>query len=93
MIVALARSILAHHGDYYRALELANGTNEVTVWLRWFGGIALEAQQRTIADIDFVIHKAKLLDSVRGQINPRQEKALVRMLQEGPEGFAGGMSA
>jgi len=30
---------------------------------------------------------------LRGQLNPRQEKALLRMLREGPEGFAGGLSA
>ncbi|MBL0057791.1 MAG: hypothetical protein IPP35_01390 [Elusimicrobia bacterium] len=30
---------------------------------------------------------------MRGQLNPRQEKALLRMYQEGPEGFKGGMSA
>lgn len=41
----------------------------------------------------FVIHKARLLDSVRERINPRQEKVLLRMLQEDPEGFVGGMSA
>lgn len=93
VIVALARSILAHHGDYYRALEDANKNNEVTRWLRWFGAIALEAQYRTFAQIDFVIHKTKLLDAVRGRINARQEKVLLRMLREGPEGFAGGMSA
>lgn len=93
LIVALARSILAHHGDYYRALERANGSNEVTGWLRWFGAIALEAQYQTTAQIDFVIHKAKLLDSVRGRINARQERVLLRMLREGPEGFTGGMSA
>ena len=93
VIVALARSILAHHGDYYRALEDANKTNDVTKWLRWFSAIALEAQYRTFAQIDFVIHKAKLLDHVRGRINARQEKVLLRMFREGPEGFAGGMSA
>ena len=93
VIVALARSILAHHGDYYRALEDANKNNEVTRWLRWFGAIALEAQYRTFAQIDFVIHKTKLLDAVRGRINDRQEKVLLRMLREGAEGFAGGMSA
>jgi Fic family protein len=26
-------------------------------------------------------------------LNPRQEKALLRMLREGPEGFKGGLSA
>ena len=93
VIVALARSILAHHGAYYRALEDANKNNEVTRWLRWFGAVALEAQYRTFAQIDFVIHKTKLLDAVRGRINPRQEKVLSRMLREGPEGFAGEMSA
>ena len=93
IIVALARSILAHHADYYRALEDANKTNDVTMWLRWFSAIALEAQYRTFAQIDFVIHKTKLLDQVKGRINARQEKVLLRMFREGPEGFEGGMSA
>ncbi|HEU4637161.1 MAG TPA: Fic family protein [Edaphobacter sp.] len=93
IIIALARSILAHHADYYRALEEANKRNEVTKWLRWFAAIALEAQYRTLAQIEFVIHKTKLLDLVRGRINARQEKVLLRMLREGPEGFEGGMSA
>ena len=93
VIVALGRSILAHHGDYYRELEHANKSNEVSQWLRWFGAIALEAQYRTFAQLDFVIHKTRLLDSLAGRINERQEKVLLRMLQEGPEGFAGGMSA
>lgn len=93
VIVALARSILAHHADYYRALEDANKTNEVTTWLRWFSATALEAQYRTFAQIDFVIHKAKLLDLVRGRINARQEKVLLRMFREGTDGFQGGMSA
>jgi len=93
VIIALARSILAHHGDYYRALEAANKSNEMTGWLRWFSAVALEAQYRTFAQIDFVIHKAKLLDRLKGQINPRQEKVLLRMFREGPDGFQGGMSA
>ncbi len=93
IIVALARSILAHHADYYRALEDANKSNDLTKWLRWFSAIALEAQYRTFAQIDFVIHKAKLLERLKGRINGRQEKVLLRMLREGPEGFEGGMSA
>ena len=91
IIVALAPSILAHHAEYYRALEEANKTNDVTMWLRWFSAIALEAQYRTFAQIDFVIHKTKLLEQVKGRINARQE--MLRMFREGPEGFEGGMSA
>lgn len=92
-IIALARSILAHHKDYYLALEAANKKNDVNDWLRWFAAIAIEAQHRTLAQIEFVIHKTRLLDAVKGSINDRQEKVLLRMLREGPEGFQGGMSA
>ena len=38
-------------------------------------------------------HPAKLLDRLRGQINERQQTALLRMFREGPEGFKGGLSA
>ena len=60
---------------------------------RWFAAVTLEAQRRTIARVDFLIDKTRLLDRLRGQLNERQEKALLRMLREGPEGFKGGLSA
>ncbi len=59
----------------------------------WFAGIALEAQRRAIARIEFLIDKAKLFDGLLGRLNDRQEKALLWMFREGPEGFAGGLSA
>ncbi len=46
-----------------------------------------------MADIEFTIGKTRFLDSLRGQINERQEKALLRMLREGTNGFKGGLSA
>lgn len=93
ILVALATTILAHQKSYYDALENANKQNEITAWLTWFAAIALEAQRRTIAQVEFLIAKTKLLDRLRGQINDRQEKALLRMLKEGPDGFKGGLSA
>jgi Fic family protein len=89
----LAATILAKRKSYYEALEAANKQNEITAWLAWFAGVAIEAQQRTTALVEFLIDKARLLDRLRGQLNQRQEKALLRMLREGPEGFAGGLSA
>ena len=35
----------------------------------------------------------RLLDRLRGKINARQEKALIRVMAEGPDGFIGGLSA
>jgi Fic family protein len=90
---SLAATILIRRKAYYRALEEANKANEITSWLSWFAGIALEAQARTAARVEFLIDKTKLLDRLRGQLNRRQEKALLRMLREGPEGFKGGLSA
>jgi len=43
--------------------------------------------------VEFLIAKTKLLDRLRGHINERQQKALLRMFREGPEGFKGGLSA
>lgn len=91
-LIALAAAILAQRKGYYAALEAANKSNEVTAWLRWFAAAAIEAQRRTIARVEFLIDKTRLLDRLRGQLNDRQEKALLRMLREGPEGFTGGLS-
>ena len=92
-LVALAATILRRRKAYYGALENANKGNEITAWLRWFAGIAIEAQQRTTAHVEFLIEKTKLLDRLNGQLNTRQEKALLRVLREGPDGFRGGLSA
>src|SRR5205807_2260274 len=92
-LTALVATILVRRKGYYEALEEANKRNEITGWLVWFAGTAIEAQRRTIALVEFLIGKAKLLDRLRGQLNERQQKALLRMFREGPEGFKGGLSA
>lgn len=92
-LTALAATILARRRNYYDALEAANTKTEITGWLTWFAGITIEAQRRTLAMVEFLIDKAKLFERLRGQMNQRQEKALVRMFKEGPDGFKGGLSA
>jgi Fic family protein len=93
VLVSLATTILAHQKAYYEALERANRRNDITQWLVWFAEIALEAQRRSIAQVEFIIAKAKLLNRLSSEINERQQKALLRMFREGPEGFKGGLSA
>lgn len=56
------------------------------------GRCALTAA-RSIAQVEFIIAKTQLLEQLLGQINERQQKALLRMFRESPEGFKGGMSA
>jgi Fic family protein len=92
-LITLAATILLRRKAYYEALEAANKHNEITNWVAWFAGITIEAQRRTIALVEFLIDKTKLLDRLKGELNERQTKVLLRMFREGPEGFKGDLSA
>lgn len=92
-LVALSTTILKRRTEYYNELAAASRHNQISGWLRWFGGVCLESQQRALAQVDFLIEKTRLFDRLRGQLNERQEAALLRMFREGLEGFKGGLSA
>ena len=92
-LTALAATILAKRNAYYAALEANNKQLKITPWLTRFAATVIEAQRRSIAMVDFLIDKTRLLDRLRGQLNERQKKALLRMLREGPKGFEGALSA
>ena len=93
VVTALAATILGRRREYYDALECNSTETEITDWLAWFAAVTIEAQKQTIVLVEFLIAKTRLLDRLRGQMNERQEKALLRILREGPEGFKGGLSA
>jgi Fic family protein len=79
--------------EYYAALEACNRTLEATAWVVFFADVVLQAQQESLDLLHFIIEKSRLLTKLAGHINQRQEKALLRMFQEGPKGFQGGLSA
>jgi Fic family protein len=91
--VSLSSTILARRRSYYGALAASSTSNEITDWLLWFAGMVLEAQRRTLTECLFILDKARMLDRLRGSLNGRQEKALLRMFREGSCGFVGGLSA
>ena len=92
-LTALAETIHRHRKAYYAALHTGSQSNDIDPWLAWFADIVVEAQARTITRIRFLIDKTRMLDRLRGEINERQEKALIRIFREGPDGFDGGLSA
>ncbi len=91
-LLSLATTILKHQKSY-QSLERANRGNQITEWLVWFAEIVLEAQRHSIELVEFVLAKTKMFDRLRGELNERQQKALLRLFREGPEGFKGGLSA
>jgi len=74
-LMALASTIFARRARYYTALEAAIKENEVTNWLAWFAGVTIEAQRRTVALIEFLIDRTRLLNGLNGKLNERQQKA------------------
>lgn len=92
-LTALSLMIQKRRTEYYRELEASNKHLDADAWLHWFGALVLSAQQYSIDWFDFLAAKTRLLDRMRGRLNERQQKVLLRMLREGPEGFRGGLSA
>jgi len=90
-----ALSLLIHRcrKEYYAQLEAANKTLDVQPWLEWFADLVLAAQTHTLEGLDFLVANTRLWDRLRGQLNPRQEKALSRLMSAGTDGFVGGLSA
>lgn len=92
-LLSLSRIIEAQRKEYYDALKEGQQSNEITPWVTWFVHIVLEAQVQAEELIEFTLKKARLFDRFRSQLNERQMQILRRILEEGPAGFAGGMSA
>ena len=92
-MIALAQTIERHKQAYYAALAESNGTLEITRWLAYFADTVMEATAFTVSRIEFLITKSKFHDRFRDAFNERQEKAIARLFEAGPEGFTGGLSA
>ncbi|MDQ8205667.1 Fic family protein [Pelagicoccus sp. SDUM812003] len=92
-LLSLSQALEADKSAYYDALEQAQKCNEVTSWIRYFVGIAAQAQARAEEQIDFVLRKTRFFDTHREVLSERQLKVVRRMLDEGPDGFEGGMNA
>ena len=91
--VALATTIHRNRRDYYDALVQANKQNEITEWLLYFADTVLKSVDYAYELIGFTLKKGRLLARLAGSLNERQAKTLLRILQEGPAGFEGGLSA
>lgn len=92
-LIAVSAVLERRKNEYCLSLERCNRCLEVDPWIEFFANAVLQAQTKSIQLLEFLIQKTKLFNSLSGQINLRQEKALLRMFAEGPSGFNGGMSA
>lgn len=92
---AVAASIMEHRRDYYAILESTQkSTLDVTIWLEWFLKIFRETLIHALDRIGLVLVKARFWQlHAQDTLNNKQVKVLNRLLDAGPMGFEGGLSA
>jgi Fic family protein len=93
--ILLSLSATIHRGrkSYYDMLERSNKHNEITDWLVYFAETILASLAESQSLVEFLVDKTRMFDRLRGHLNERQEKVILRMTREGPKGFQGGLSA
>lgn len=92
-LIAVSQALELRKKEYYAYLAQCNKSLDIESWVCFFSGVILQAQHNSVRLINFLINKSKLMSSLAGKINSRQERALLRIFAEGLDGFVGGLSA
>lgn len=93
VMLSLSKTIERDKKSYYNALQRASLSNEITNWVNYFVKIVVDAQVQAEEEIEFTLRKAKFFDQFKDLLNERQFIVIKRMLEEGVQGFEGGMNA
>ena len=93
LVLSISTTIEKDKPAYYNALKQAQRTLETTEWIEYFSQVILTAQKEAKTTIRFTLEKAKFLDKFKPQLNDRQLKVILKMLDYGIDGFEGGMTA
>jgi Fic family protein len=90
---SFAKIIESRKKQYYDALQSCNFSLNINQWLMFFSKALLDSQQYTIKLVNFLVAKSKFFIKFNQKFNERQTKVLLRVFDEGIEGFKGGLSA
>ncbi len=93
ILLSLSKTIESNKKKYYQELEKAQFSLEINSWIKYFVETILEAQIDSEIQIEFILKKVIFFDRFNNQLNERHKKVIMRMLEEGPNGFLGGMNA
>lgn len=91
--ISISQSIESERKRYYQMFKTSQRTLVVTNWLSYFIEMLLDALHTAEEQIRFVLRKTQFFSTYGSLMNPRQLKVVKRMLDEGPDGFQGGMNA
>lgn len=90
---SLAKVIDSNKKEYYSMIQKCNYNLEIDSYIEYFAKLIVKSQEYSIELINFLIFKVQFFAIYDSKINIRQEKVLLRIFDEGIEGFIGGLSA
>nr|WP_121273281.1 Fic family protein [Pedobacter schmidteae] len=93
VLLSLSKTIEGQKRVYYKALEQAQKSNDISAWIKYFVKTVLDAQLDAKKLVHFTLFKTKFFDLYRSVLNERQLKAVKKIMDAGSEGFEGGMTA
>ncbi|SEI37619.1 Fic family protein [Dyadobacter sp. SG02] len=93
VMLSLSQTIEAERKKYYQSLEAAQKNIDITKWISYFVQTIVDAQIETRNMLDFTLKKTRFFDRFRDLLNEREAKVVQKMLETGPNGFKGGMTA
>lgn len=94
---SLSQQIWLDRAGYYAQLQAATGqaNMDVTPWVQWFVGCVHKAADATCEHMQTAMCKTRFWAELRGrhpQLTPTQTKAINKLYDVGPDGFANGIS-
>jgi Fic family protein len=93
VLMSISSTIEQDKKQYYESLKQAQRTLEITDWILYFSTLILESQKNAKQTVLFTLSKTKFIDRFKNQMNERQNKAVLKMFENGVSGFEGGMTA
>lgn len=96
-LFSLSAQLAHHRAGYYGQLQAATGrpSLDITPWVQWFVSRVQAAVDAATGQMQKALAHGRYWAQVNAQhpgLNASQRKALARLLEAEPEGFAGGMS-
>jgi Fic family protein len=94
---SLSQQMWLDRSGYYAQLQAATGQShmDVTPWVQWFVGCVQQAADATWAHMQTATRKTQFWSHLREQqpqLTPTQTKAINKLYDVGPDGFANGIS-
>lgn len=94
---SLSQQMWLDRSGYYAQLQAATGqaSMDVTPWVQWFAGCVHKAADATWENMQAAMRKTRFWEALREQhpqLTPTQTKAINKLYDVGPDGFANGIS-